>query len=117
LANLVANAIDAMPNGGKLRVRLRPGRHWRDASRQGVRITLADSGPGMPKHVRARIFEPFFTTKGAIGNGLGLWVTSELVRKHHGRMNLHTRTTPVHSGTAFSIFFPYQISEDGSVAA
>lgn len=106
VANIVTNAIDAMSAGGTLTLRIRKGSNWNDLTRQGVRITIADSGPGIPAEIKSRIFEPFFTTKEATGTGLGLWVTSELLRKDHGSIHLYTRTTPGRSGTVFSVFLP-----------
>jgi PAS domain S-box-containing protein len=106
IANIVTNAIDAMSGGGTLTIRVRTGRDWHDLTREGVRITIADSGPGIPAEIKSRIFEPFFTTKEATGTGLGLWVTSELLRKDKGSIHLYSRTTPGRSGTAFSVFLP-----------
>jgi PAS domain S-box-containing protein len=106
-ANLVGNAVDAMPRGGKLRVRVRP-THARFGSQriEGVRVTIADTGCGMPDEIRRRIFEPFFTTKEATGTGLGLWVSEEIVLKHAGALHVRSRTAAP-SGTVFTIFFPY----------
>ncbi|MEK6398587.1 MAG: ATP-binding protein, partial [Terriglobus sp.] len=106
-ANLVGNAIDAMPEGGNLFVRARTMRH--NGSR-GVRITVADQGMGMSDAVRQRIFEPFFTTKESNGTGLGLWVSAEILEKHRGTLLVRSRQA-VHrgdrSGTIFSLFFPW----------
>lgn len=106
-ANLVGNAIDAMPQGGRLIVRARTMRH--NGSR-GVRITVADEGMGMSESVRQRIFEPFFTTKEASGTGLGLWVSAEILEKHRGTMLVRSHQ-PAYagdpSGTIFSLFFPW----------
>jgi len=71
-----------------------------------VRVTIADTGAGMPEEIRRRIFEPFFTTKEATGTGLGLWVSEEIVLKHAGALHVRSKTTPP-SGTVFTIFFPY----------
>jgi len=109
LNNLIANAIDAMRNGGRLVV----GAH--DATdytldpvqgRQGVRITIADTGHGMSPEVRARIFEPFYTTKDLSGTGLGLWISSGIVSHHQGRLTVRSSQHPVHHGTIFSLFLP-----------
>ena len=70
LNNLVGNAIDAMRDGGRLRIRTRRGRDWRSAA-PGVRITIADTGKGMSPQVAPRIFEAFFTTKGDRGQRSG----------------------------------------------
>jgi signal transduction histidine kinase len=71
IANLVSNAIDAMPKGGTLRLKVRKMTDWRNHS-PGVRITVADTGVGMSHSTRRRIYDSFFTTKGAKGTGLGL---------------------------------------------
>ncbi|HEY0308238.1 MAG TPA: ATP-binding protein [Acidobacteriaceae bacterium] len=106
-ANLIGNAVDAMPGGGRLLLRVRPARGWSgDETVEGVRVTVADTGSGMPEAVRRRIFEPFFTTKEATGTGLGLWVSEEIVLKHGGHMKVRSRTAKP-SGTVFTVFFPY----------
>ena len=75
LANLIGNAIDAMhPKGGRLLLRSRNATDWA-TGRNGLRITVADTGSGIPKEAFNRLFEAFFTTKGHGGNGLGLWIT------------------------------------------
>jgi signal transduction histidine kinase len=106
-ANLVGNAIDAMPQGGRLFIRART---MRRDDRRGVRVTVADEGMGMSNTVRQRIFEPFFTTKDASGTGLGLWVSAEILEKHHGAMLVRSRQAKHrgdYSGTVFSLFFPW----------
>ena len=108
ISNLVRNAIDAMSiSGGRLVVRTREATHWRSGTK-GVVITVADSGAGMKPETRARIFKAFYTTKGIAGTGLGLWVSSEIVDRHHGKLLVRSRTTPGSSGTAFEMFLPYQ---------
>jgi signal transduction histidine kinase len=78
--NLALNAIQAMPAGGTLRLRL-----GREASggRPMAVLEVADTGPGIDREVRARMFEPFFTTK-ATGTGLGLAVVRRIVQSHQG---------------------------------
>ena len=107
-ANLVGNAIDAMPAGGRLVLRARRSRDWRDMSRPGVRFQIADTGSGMTAEVRHHIFEPFYTTKEVTGTGLGLWVTLEIVTKHNGtiRVRSHSERLGGPSGTIFELFFP-----------
>ena len=103
IANLVSNAMDATAGGGRLIVRARKSRDWVHPQREGVRITIADSGSGMSEEVRDRLFEAFFTTKGATGTGLGLWVSHEIILKHHGVVHVRSREG---AGTVFQIFFP-----------
>jgi signal transduction histidine kinase len=108
-ANLIGNALDAMTvGGGRLMVRVRRTHSWREPRTNGVRVTIADTGVGMPMEVRRRIFEPFFTTKEATGTGLGLWVSDEIIRKHHGVLKVRSRvrSDEVAGGTVFSLFFP-----------
>lgn len=104
-ANLVRNAIEAMPKGGKLRLRVRPSTEWRSGA-PGVRVTIADTGYGMSAQTRRQIFRPFFTTKGEMGTGLGLWVTAGILEKHRGTLHLRSSDVPGSSGTAFMLIFP-----------
>jgi two-component system CheB/CheR fusion protein len=105
-ANLVSNAIEATPRGGKLQIRLRPSRDWRDRSASGMRVTFADSGVGMDRATMRRIFEPFFTTKLDTGTGLGLWVVAQLVERHRGDVRVWSSSRSHASGTVFSLFLP-----------
>jgi PAS domain S-box-containing protein len=106
-ANLVSNAIEAMPQGGRLIIRIRPSLDWRDRTTQGMRITFCDSGTGMDAATRQRIFEPFFTTKAETGTGLGMWVVAQLVARHNGHMRVWSARSEGRSGTAFSLFLPF----------
>jgi PAS domain S-box-containing protein len=107
-ANLIGNAIDAMPSGGRLIVRARRSRDWKNPERLGVRFQIVDTGAGMTASVRKHIFEPFFTTKEATGTGLGLWISSEIVAKHKGliRVRSSSELFSERSGTIFELFFP-----------
>lgn len=114
LANLVKNAIDAMPGGGRLRIRSRAATDCRTGVR-GVRITVADTGHGISPETLRRIYEPFFSTKGEHGTGLGLWITSGILTKHRGHMHVRSSDLPGRSWTVFSLVFPYQ-GADGKPA-
>lgn len=103
-ANLISNAIDAMPQGGRLVVRLRPSCDWRDHAVAGMRATFFDTGCGMDPLARQRLFEPFFTTKADTGTGLGMWVVAQLVERHGG--SVHVWSTQRSAGTAVSVFLP-----------
>lgn len=105
-ANLIGNAIDASSPGGRIRVRIREGRRWTDASQQGMIVTVADTGHGIAKEMRKRLFEPFVSTKDETGTGLGLWATQSIVHKHRGAIAVRTSTEPERHGTVFRIFFP-----------
>jgi PAS domain S-box-containing protein len=108
LSNLLANSLDACASGSTIRIGASSARDPRDLSRPGVRITIADTGFGIPaKHLES-IFEPFFTTKKDTGTGLGLWVSRELVEKHGGSLRVRSRTSDPFCGTVFSIFLPNQ---------
>ena len=108
LSNLVSNAIDAMQplGGGRLLLRSRVGCNWA-TGRPGLVITVADTGTGMPASVVGRIFEPFYTTKGTSGTGLGLWVSSEIVHRHHGALRFRSSDSDGRHGTAFALFLPF----------
>ncbi len=107
LNNLVGNAIDAMlPGGGKLYVRSREGINWRTGEK-GVALTIADTGSGMPPQVLARIFDAFYTTKGIAGTGLGLWISKEIVDRHHGTLLVRSSQDPKHKGTVFIAHLPF----------
>jgi PAS domain S-box-containing protein len=115
IANLFSNAHDAMRKGGKLIIRIRECRSWTNPGVQGLKLTIADTGKGIPHDVRHRVFEPFFTTKEETGAGLGLWVCNEIMQKHEGRIMFRTSTASSHSGTVFSLFFPFQRSPGAHV--
>jgi PAS domain S-box-containing protein len=104
--NLLLNALEAMPNGGKLQVSVRPHQDWRHGKRKRVRLTIADSGSGISKENRSKIFEPFFTTKPEKGTGLGLWVVRGLVAKHDCSIRVRSSDRDGSSGTVISILWP-----------
>ncbi len=101
-ANLIGNSFDACKNGCKVLLRMRDQKHPKTGE-QGVRVTIADNGTGMNRATRQRLFEPFFTTKGDKGTGLGLWVSREILRKHHAILRVRSAER---SGTTFSIWLP-----------
>jgi PAS domain S-box-containing protein len=105
LNNLIGNAFDSMRVGGRLVIRTSKSRLWNN-SVHGIRITIADTGHGMPPQVLRHIFEPFYTTKGINGTGLGLWISLGIVAKHQGRLQVRSRTQEGKSGTVFSLFLP-----------
>jgi PAS domain S-box-containing protein len=106
LSNLLANSLDACARGSTIRVEASSALDPRDLSRPGVRITISDTGFGIPAKHLENIFEPFFTTKKDTGTGLGLWVSRELVEKHGGTLRVRSRTSNPFCGTVFSIFLP-----------
>jgi signal transduction histidine kinase/CheY-like chemotaxis protein len=98
LTNLIVNAIDAMPQGGCLRLTTR----WL-TDEEVAELTVADTGMGMAEEVRAHIFDPFFTTKGTRGSGLGLSVSYGILKRHGGQITVETSPG---AGTTFLITLP-----------
>jgi signal transduction histidine kinase len=108
-SNLLLNAVDAMPEGGTLYAKISKTREWCGRERPGLRITIADTGTGIPAEILSRIREPFFTTKGAYGNGMGLAVVHDIVTQHDGHMKVRSSISPGRSGSVFSLFIPSDI--------
>ena len=104
LSNLLANAIDASPKEGMIRLRAR---RILNGGQESVRIAVADTGHGIARETKHSIFLPFFTTKKDVGTGLGLWVTKSMVEKHGGRITF--RSAPGR-GTVFTVTFPKQMA-------
>lgn len=104
--NLLLNAVEASVHGGRLFVCVRPSRDWRNPAQMGARLTIADTGSGIPRESMARIFEPFFTTKPEKGTGLGLWVVRGIMAKHGGGIKIRSRRHESKAGTVLSIFWP-----------
>lgn len=103
LINLVHNAVDAMPSGGKLRLESR----WRrETHGEFGEIRITDTGTGMPEEVKNRIFDPFFSTKGERGTGLGLSVSFAIIQRHNGTFQVDSRTEGPERGTTFILTFP-----------
>ena len=110
LSNLLANSLDASTAGSTIRVSARSATDPRNSSNPGVRITIADTGFGIPSEHIGNIFEPFFTTKKDTGTGLGLWVSRELVQKHGG--TLRVRLAPQNRAPELSFPSFYQTRAD-----
>ena len=99
LLNLFMNSIQAMEDGGELRVVLD-----RSENLDEARIDVIDTGPGIPEDIKERIFDPFFTTKkNGVGTGLGLSVSYSIIAKNGGRMSV---ASDAGNGASFSIFLP-----------
>jgi len=117
--NLVVNARDAMPQGGRLTIEtanvfvsedrtkqnagLRPGSY--------VRLTVSDTGCGMDEATKARIFEPFFSTKGEKGTGIGLATVFGIVQQSHGHLEVESRPE---AGATFRIYLPMEKQPDSA---
>ncbi len=106
LVNLVVNARDAMDGRGHLVVATSL---QRGSAGHGARITIQDTGPGIPDEILDTIFEPFFTTKGSAGTGLGLATALGVARDHGGRIDVQT---VLGEGTTFDVWLPVEISEE-----
>jgi PAS domain S-box-containing protein len=104
--NLILNAIDAMPQGGTLRLRTR-------SQNRHVVFTVSDTGVGMTEAVRRRIFDPFFTTKGEEGTGLGLSVSYSIVQRHGGDISVESHPG---GGSTFTVVLPVGTPADSSAA-
>jgi PAS domain S-box-containing protein len=106
LVNLVHNALDALPQGGTVRMRS----ETRDDE---VIVTVSDTGTGMPPRVRHRVFDPFYTTKGAKGSGLGLSIAYTIIARHKGHIAVDSEEG---QGTTFTIRFPATaVAEESSL--
>ncbi len=98
--NIILNALDAMPQGGRLQIAT-------ETKGNSVVVSFSDNGIGMSREVCEKIFEPFFTTKGATGMGLGLAVSYGTIERYGGR--IEAQSTPG-SGTTFTITLPFAVT-------
>jgi signal transduction histidine kinase len=103
LVNLLVNALDAMPDGGRLTISVTADVAQSDATGPAyVQIDVSDTGPGIPENDVDRLFEPFFTTKAA-GSGLGLAIIKGTLERHFGTVSVNTQ---LGAGTTFSVRLP-----------
>jgi signal transduction histidine kinase len=107
-SNIIANAIDAMREGGKLSISLRK---TMELEEDGIQTIIRDDGVGISRENLERIFEPFFTTKGNLGTGIGLWVTKQLVESRGGRISVISSTEQGERGTSVTIYIPFAAPE------
>ena len=105
LANLLANSLDSIDQGGRIVLRASASIDPDDGRRR-FRITVADCGHGMGAATMKQIFDPFFTTKGSVGTGLGLWVCKQLVDKNGGSIRVRSNMDGERGGTTFSVVLP-----------
>jgi two-component system cell cycle sensor histidine kinase/response regulator CckA len=104
IINLVINACDAMPQGGKLTIETANLHSDEAEGNSYVAISVSDTGCGMDAEVRSRIFEPFFTTKqDGKGTGLGLTVVNEIIKQLNGYIQVHSQ---LGQGTTFKLCLP-----------
>jgi signal transduction histidine kinase len=109
LVNLVINARQAMPEGGRLKIEVRE-----NPAGDTVEVKVADTGVGIPPDRLRMIFEPFFTTKqpdeyGRGGTGLGLSVCRQIIEQHHGRIRVES---VVGKGSTFTLKLPKRLPDD-----
>ena len=113
ILNLISNSLDASRRGGTLKIRAANAREHSNGSRPGIRLSIADSGSGIQPAIKRMLFEPFVSTKGDTGSGLGLWVSSQIIGKHGGTIQVKTRAECDNTGTVFSIFLPLRSFKAG----
>jgi signal transduction histidine kinase/ActR/RegA family two-component response regulator len=103
LTNIIFNAVDAMPQGGRLTIVTQP------QAEDWVEVRIADTGIGMTEEVKKRIFDPFFTTKGVTNSGLGMSVSYGIIKRHGGEILIESEPG---KGTAFIIHLPTGYGEE-----
>jgi PAS domain S-box-containing protein len=102
--NLVGNAIEAMPDGGRLRITVCDS--FGSDMRPGIRVFLSDTGSGIKPEDAKRLFEPFFSTKSTKGTGLGLWISKGIIHKYEGTIRFRSSQLAGGKVTCFSVFLP-----------
>lgn len=107
--NLIGNAVQAMPDGGQLRLRVREHKDPRTQA-NGMVVSICDTGSGIKPEDAKRLFEPFFSTKSAKGTGLGLWISKGIVQKYEGTITFRSVRTSNGCATCFRVFLPEQFS-------
>ena len=103
LINLMVNAIQAMPDGGVLTL---AAEDWDESDMPvGLRLVVADTGPGLTPAERERLFKPFYTARKPDGTGLGLWVSQSLVERYGGRITVDSEAG---KGSRFSVWLRFE---------
>jgi PAS domain S-box-containing protein len=107
IVNLLGNAIDASGSGGCISIRTSNTRDW-TTGESALALLVSDTGTGMTEDTIAHLFEPFYSTKGVTGTGLGLWVSKEIVDRHHGTIRVRSRRAALNKPgrSAFRIVLP-----------
>jgi PAS domain S-box-containing protein len=114
IANLVSNAVDAVPFGGTIWAQLSCPDH---ADGKAVMLSIHDNGPGISPANRDRLFEPFFTTKEGTGYGLGLWTTKGIVERHGGNIQVNYEDGDCSTGTIFNVLLPIHANPEALALA
>ena len=112
--NLIGNALEAIERDGTVKIRVSNRREVTNGARHGVRLTVADNGSGIQRAIREKIFDPFVSTKGDTRTGLGLWISSEIVHRHGGTIQVKSKVPPPYGGTVFSVFLPLHLNGDAA---
>jgi signal transduction histidine kinase len=113
--NLVSNAIQAMPEGGRLRVSVRE-RARQNGAVPGISIAIVDTGSGILPQDAKYLFEPFFSTKSEKGTGLGLWISRGIIQKYEGTIRFRSIKTAGGNRTCFRVFIPFTKSEPAKIS-
>ena len=108
ISNLIANAIYAMPNGGRLSVSVSDTQSPAD----GVVLAIADNGVGIAADVLPKVFDAFFTTRATVGTGIGLFVAKQFVEGHGGQIRVDSCIEPEGRGTLVRVFLPAHTEYD-----
>jgi signal transduction histidine kinase/CheY-like chemotaxis protein len=103
LTNIIFNAVDAMPQGGKLTITTQ------SQVEDWVEVRVADTGIGMTEEVKNRVFDPFFTTKGVTNSGLGMSVSYGIIKRHGGEILIESEPQ---KGTTFIVHLPTGYGEE-----
>jgi signal transduction histidine kinase/ActR/RegA family two-component response regulator len=106
LTNIIFNAVDAMPEGGKLSISTQP------QAEDWVEVRITDTGVGMTEEVKRRVFDPFFTTKGVTNSGLGMSVSYGIIKRHGGEILIESEPG---KGTTFIIHLPTGYGKEETV--
>jgi len=114
--NLIGNAIQAMPEGGKLRVTVRATGHH-NGNVPGISVSIVDTGCGIKKEDARHLFEPFFTTKAEKGTGLGLWISRGIIQKYEGTIRFRSLRNNRESATCFRVFMPLLSAESAATVS
>ncbi len=114
ISNLLLNSLDSIDSAGRVVLRASISTNTTDRS-QRIRITVSDNGQGIAESMLPQIFEAFFTTKGTTGNGLGLWVSKQIIDKHGGFIQVRTSMVGQERGTTFSVVLPMDAACPGRI--
>ena len=106
LTNMIFNAVDAMPQGGKIAISTLPQTNW-------VEVRVSDTGIGMTEEVKKRVFDPFFSTKGVTNSGLGMSVSYGIIKRHGGEILIESEFG---KGAAFILHLPFIHAEEEAEA-